>query len=269
LVVSIAKLGRYAASGVELPDRIQDGNLGLIHAAKKFDATLGYKFSTYATWWIRQAIDRGIADRGRLIRLPVHMHERVMKLRRVRNRLLDRIDREPTLRELAEGMGEDPGTVAALLEHLQPIASTDAVVGTDGDVTLGDLLGEKADVDGRLDPAEVALTSARHRDLKAVMDAVLDQREQRAINRRFGLDDGDDQTLDVVGREIGVTRERARQILNKALTRLSMSSQTLPLYAYLLDTTNLDDPLPPPQTQEDTAGAGRRGRQDPGKVVPA
>jgi len=262
LVVSIARHTRYASCGVEFADRIQDGNIGLMHAANKFDATRGYKFSTYATWWIRQAIERGVADRGRTIRLPVYMHEKVLKLRRERARLLARHDREPTLEELAERMGEEPGTVAALLQHLQPTASLDAPVDTEADLTVGDLLSAKADVDGRRDPVDVVMAAARHRDLKAVMQLILTEREEYVIVQRYGLN-GEEKTLDALGRDLSVTRERVRQIQSKAMSKLRECSVSRPLYEYLIDATRRDALVPARTPAE--PGPQRRAQREPGR----
>lgn len=235
LVVSIAKHRSYQGSGVELNDRIQDGNAGLMRAANKFDPTRGFKFSTYATWWVRQFISRGIGDRGRLIRLPVHIHEKVQKLRRTQRLLADRFEREPTLTELSEYLEWDAGVVQAMLDCSQPVASLDVGVGTEGDLTLGDLLSDQADVDGRTDPVNCVIESACSRDLDAAMHAVLSTRDREVIRRRYGFHGTEEETLDEIGGHFGVTRERIRQIQGKAVVKLRKPSVLNQLRAYLFD----------------------------------
>lgn len=237
LVVSIARQSKYARSGLELIDRIQEGNLGLMHAADKFDYTRGYKFSTYATWWIRQGIERGIANQGRLIRLPVHFHDKLVKVLRMQRRLSHRYDSEPTLAELAAALNMDPGHVQAVLDWAQPTVSIDSVVVRDGDLTVGDLLSADADVDGRTDPVEVVLTAARHRMIETMFSTVLDSRSADIIRRRFGLGGRDEQTLEDIGQILGLTRERVRQLQVKALEALASSEFARPLYEYLVDET--------------------------------
>jgi RNA polymerase primary sigma factor len=234
LVVSIAKLGKYSYSGVEFLDRVQDGNIGLMRAADKFDPTMGFKFSTYATWWIRQGIDRGIADRSRLIRIPVYAHEQVQKLRAVRNRLASDLGREPTPVELGAELDLDPGAVQAMLDWSRPVVSLDQPVG-DGDVTLGDLLADEADVDGRDDPAQIALHASMVRDVHHHVETTAGSARDTAIIRdRFGLnDDGEKRTLEEIGQDYALTRERIRQIESKVLHRMRMSRAVLPLYEHL------------------------------------
>jgi RNA polymerase primary sigma factor len=271
LVVSIARQSRYAGSGLELIDRIQEGNLGLMHAADKFDYKLGYKFSTYATWWIRQGIERGIANQSRLIRLPVHFHERLLRVLGMRRRLTDRYDHEPTLAELAGALQVDPGQVQAVLDWVQPTVSLDSPAVKDGDVTLGDLLSAEADVDGRTDPVEVMLTAARDRAIEEVLGRVLEPRAAEIIRRRFGLGGRAEQTLEEIGRSLGVTRERVRQIEAKALEVLVSSDAAHPLYEYLAGDTRRAEAEPPsgwPQPGEkreskNLTGASRRAQVRP------
>ena len=238
LVVSIARLRRYAHSGMDFLDLIQQGNLGLLRAADKFDYSLGYKFSTYATWWIRQSIERGIADGGRLIRLPVHFHEKVVKVLRLQRLLASRSDREPTLDELAAASEMPSGEIQAVLDWARPTMSLDSPVGEDGDTTLGDLLSDEADVDGRGDPIDVVMTAARDRGIAQVLDEILDPRAASVIRRRFGLGGFDEETLDSIGTSWNVTRERIRQIETKALEQLIESNRIRPLYEYLVTSTD-------------------------------
>lgn len=249
LVVSIAKHRSFEGCGVEFIDRIQDGNAGLMHAADKFDPTLGFKFSTYATWWIRQAISRGIADRGRLIRVPVHVHEKLSQLRRIRVELLGRLDHDPTTTELAEALAWPIATVQAMLDYLRPIVSLDVVVGTEGDTTLGNLLSDEADVDGRTDPVNCVVESACARDLDRVLEC-LPERSAEIVRRRFGLHGRPEQTLDEIGRHFGVTRERIRQIEGKAMATLREPHNLDPLRYYLFEDFCEQQPAPP-EKQED------------------
>jgi RNA polymerase primary sigma factor len=246
LVVSVARQRRYASSGVELIDRIQDGNLGLMRAADKFDYSLGYKFSTYAMWWIRQSIERGIADKGGIIRLPVHVHERVLKVVRAQRRLTDRYEREPTLDELANATDLAPGAVKAILDWAKPVESLDRVLVHDGDLTYGDLLGDAADIDGRGDPVEVVLRAACVRDLQENLGGLLDSRSALIIARRFGLGtDTDGETLDAIGHDLCVTRERVRQLEAKALETLTAGAVQGGLYEYLIADTRQSVATPP------------------------
>jgi RNA polymerase primary sigma factor len=243
LVVSIARHRSFEGSGVEFIDRVQDGNAGLMHAADKFDPTLGYKFSTYATWWIRQAITRGIGDRGRLIRLPVHVHEKLSLMRRVRRDLTARLDRDPTVGELADALEWPAATVQAMRDFSQPVVSLDVLVGTEGDTTLGDLLSDRADIDGRTDPVNCVIESAVARDLDRAL-AVLSERAADVVRRRFGLHGAPKQTLDEIGLHFGVTRERIRQIEAKAMARLRLPQNLTGLRSYLFEDSE-QPPLPP------------------------
>ena len=222
LVMSITR--NYTKAGVPLLDLIQEGNVGLMRAVEKFDYKMGYKLSTYATWWIRQAVTRALADQGRMIRVPVHVTEQVRRAQRARRHLGQKLNREPSLDEIAVEAGMTPERVAVLFDLVEDAVSLETPIG-DGESNYGDLIED----DNSVAPEEETAVKARSHELGAALEC-LEPRMRHVVTRRFGLDGEPPQTLEDLGTELGITRERVRQLETRALRELRTAFPDLQLY---------------------------------------
>ena len=263
LVVTVARWPRYRGASLELAELVQEGNTGLMHAVTRYDPELGYKFSTYAVWWIRQAIERAEANLGRTIRLPVHVVEAVNLVRRTSSRLEDELGRSPDVTEVATATGMDPGKVAAVRRWSAPVLAYDTLVGEDGEATLLDLLAADLPPDVFTDPAHVVELAALTADVRAVLHDALDPRSAFVLVRRFGLDDREAATLEQISTDLHLTRERVRQLQNKALEQLRGDARASALYDYLVTSARTDIVVPPVKDPADEVA----GSQEPAATV--